>query len=118
MVLATLTALLVSLLIGGLALFIAAMIVHRERAGDYSHAIITALIGALVWALLAWIPLVGVLLALLGWIAVINFRYPGSWGRATVHAIVAWIAAIVIVLALDFLIPAFGFWEALGVPGV
>lgn len=36
---------------------------------DYSHAVITAFIGAVVWALTAWIPLLGPLIALIAWVA-------------------------------------------------
>ena len=65
----------VSLLIGGAAIHVAAKhVAFRRGPGGltYEHAVVTALLGAVAWALLSWIPLVGSLLALAGWIAVIH----------------------------------------------
>lgn len=84
---------------------------------DYGHVIVTALIGAIVWVVVAfffgWIPLLGPLLALLAYIAVINTRYPGGW----IHAIaISLIASLVVLYVLGSLgIAAF---DAFGVPGV
>ena len=59
----------VSLLLGGLAIHLAARYVtyrdHPWRRG-FDHAVITALVGSIVWAMLEWIPLIGSLLALIG----------------------------------------------------
>lgn len=109
----SLIAFIVALLIGGLAIYVAARLVVDVE--DYSHAVITALIGAIAWGLTAWIPLVGPLIALIVWIGVINWRYPGGWIDAAVIGIVAWVAALVILFLLD-LILELGI-GAFGVPG-
>jgi len=43
----------VSLLVGGLAIFIAAAVVTGTH--DYGHAVFTALVGAIVWGLTAFL---------------------------------------------------------------
>lgn len=107
-----------SLLIGGAAIHIAAKhVVYRGKPGglSFEHAVVTALLGALTWALLTWIPLVGSLLALVGWIGVIRWRYPGGWTKAGVTGAAAWAAAVVVLAALELL--GIGSVSALGVPG-
>ncbi|MFH5801284.1 hypothetical protein [Haladaptatus sp. CMAA 1911] len=115
----TLIVFIVSLLIGGFGIYVGAR-VTTEYAGSYGHAMITALIGAVVWGIISffvgWIPILGALLALVAWIGVINWRYPGGWGTAIVIGLVAWFAAaIVLYLFALFDIVASG---ALGIPGV
>ena len=107
----------VSLLIGALGIYIGARVVTDVE--DYTYAIVTALIGSIVWVIVAfffgWIPFLGPLLALIAYIAVINYRYPGGWGSAIVIALVAWIASFIVLYLLAALgIAAPG---ALGVPG-
>lgn len=112
-IIGSLVAFVVALLIGGLAIYVSARIV--VDAEDYSHAVITALIGAIAWALTAWIPIVGPLIALVVWVGVINWRYPGGWLDAAIIGIVAWIAALAILLVLNTLLDlGIG---AFGVPG-
>lgn len=108
----------VSLLIGALGIYIGARIV--ADVDDYTYAIVTALIGAIVWVVVAfffgWIPLLGPILALLAYIAVINTRYPGGWANAIVISLIAWVASLVVLYILGVMgITAF---EAFGVPGV
>jgi hypothetical protein len=108
----------VSLLVGGVAIYVAAdRVVYRDGVGglSFEHAVVTALLGAVAWALLAWVPLVGTLLALLGWVAVIHWRYPGDWKAAAVTGAAAWATAVVVLAALDLL--GVGSLSALGVPG-
>ncbi|MDZ7729824.1 MAG: hypothetical protein U5K37_00615 [Natrialbaceae archaeon] len=112
-VIGSLVAFIVALLVGGLAIYISARIVADED--EYSHAVITALIGAIAWAVTAWIPLIGPLIALVVWVAVINWRYPGGWVDAVVIGLVAWIAALVILFVLNSIL-GFGI-GAFGVPG-
>jgi len=112
-VIGSLAAFLVALLVGGLAIYISASIV--VGSDDYGHAVITALLGAIGWALTAWIPLVGLLVALVVWIGVINWRYPGGWGNAALIGLIAWIAALVILYVVD-LVLGLGI-VAFGVPG-
>lgn len=107
----------VSLLIGALGIYIGARVV--AGVDDYTYAIITALIGALVWAivgfLFGWIPLLGPLLTLLAYLAVINYRYPGSWINAAAIALIAWLAVLIVLYVLAFL--GVSTFDAVGVPG-
>lgn len=104
----------VALLVGGLAIYVSASIVADVQ--DYGHAVVTALVGAVGWALFSWIPLIGTLLALVVWIGVINWRYPGGWTQAAIIGVVAWLSALVILFVLN---TVFGIGiGAFGVPGV
>ena len=105
---------LVALLVGGLAIYLGAGLV--VGSDDYGHAVVTALLGAIVWALTSWIPLVGLLVALVVWVGVVNWRYPGGWGDAAVIGVVAWLSALVILFVLNAIL-GLGV-RALGVPGV
>ncbi|WP_435345924.1 hypothetical protein [Haloarchaeobius sp. HRN-SO-5] len=107
-----------SLLVGGAAIHVAARhAVYRDTPGGltYEHAVVTALFGAVAWALLSWVPLIGSLLALAGWVGVIRWRYPGGWTDAVVTGAAAWAAAVVVLAALELL--GVGSVSALGVPG-
>lgn len=108
----------VSLLIGALGIYLgASLIVDAE---DYTYAIVTALIGAIVWGVVGfffgWIPLLGPLLVFVAYLAVINARYPGGWVQAVGITLVAWVS-VLIVLYILAIVGVTGF-EAVGVPGV
>lgn len=108
----------VSLLIGGGAIHVAAkhVIARGEPGGlTFEHAVVTALLGAVAWALLSWIPLFGSLFGLVGWVAVIRWRYPGGWVKAGVTGAAAWAGAVVALAALELI--GLGSVSALGVPG-
>ena len=105
---------LVALLIGGLAIYISARIV--VDVDDYNHAVITAVIGAVAWALTSWIPLFGPVIALFVWIGVINWRYPGGWVKAAIIGVGAWLSALLILLLVNSVL-GLGI-GAFGVPGV
>lgn len=110
----SIVAFLVALLVGGLAIYVAASLVVDVE--DYSHAVVTALLGAIAWALTVWIPAIGPLIALIAWVWVINWRYPGDWIEAAAIGIVAWLAALAIIFVLDAILQlGVG---AFGVPGV
>ena len=117
MVVASAIVFVVSLLIGALGIYVGARVI--VGADDYNHAIVTALIGAIVWGVVGffvgWIPLLGPLLALLAYIAVINFRYPGDWTAAAMIGLLAWVT----VLAVLYVLAALGItaFDAVGVPG-
>ena len=117
MVLASLVVFLVSLLIGAVGIFVGAKVVVDTE--DYTYALVTALIGAIVWALvgffLGWIPLLGPILVFLAYLAVINSRYPGDWVEAVAITVIAWVSVLVVLYVLAFL-GVTGF-EAAGVPG-
>lgn len=115
MVLVTLLAHALGLVVGALALFVAAQLVHGEQ-NDVGHAAWTAVVGSVVWTVLAWVPLIGVLLAAVGWLGVIRWRYPGSWAHAVTVAAVAWLAALGGLFVLNALgLPVF---DAVGIPFV
>jgi len=95
----SLVAFVIALLIGGLAIYISARFVID--VDDYSHAVVTAFLGAIGWALTAWIPLIGPVIALVVWIGVINWRYPGGWTKAAIIGLGAWISALVILFVVN-----------------
>lgn len=108
----------VSLLIGALGIYVGARAV--VGSDDYSYAIVTALIGAIVWVVaaffLGWVPLLGPLAALFAYVTVINIRYPGGYLEAVAIALLAWVASLAVLYVLALLnIAAF---EAVGVPGL
>ncbi|OVE85970.1 hypothetical protein [Natronolimnobius baerhuensis] len=108
----------VSLLIGAVGIYAGAKVI--VDADDYTYAIITALIGAVVWALVGfffgWIPLLGPALVLVAYLAVVNARYPGGWVDAAAITIVAWVSVLIVLYVLA-LVGVTGF-DAVGVPGV
>lgn len=104
---------LVGLFVGGLALFVAAELVGAGN-NDLEYGLVTALVGAVVWAVLSLVPLVGWLLAPVGWVGVINWRYPGDWQQAVVVAVVAWVVALVVLYVLGAL--GLGGLSAVGIP--
>ncbi|MFB6218876.1 MAG: hypothetical protein ABEH77_06820 [Halobacteriaceae archaeon] len=103
----------VSLLVGGAAIYAGGRLFTGED--DFGNAVVTALAGAVAWALLAWVPLAGSFLALVAWIAVIDWRYPGGWLRASAIGVAAWVAAVVVLAALELV--GVGGVSAFGVPG-
>jgi hypothetical protein len=107
----------VSLLIGAVGIYVGARVVTGHD--DYTYAIVTALIGAVIWAvvglLFGWIPFLGPLLALVAYVAVINYRYPGGWLNAILIALIAWIASLAVLYVLALV--GIGAFEAVGVPG-
>lgn len=92
----------VALLVGGLAIYFAGWLLTDTT--EYARAVITALIGAIVWALTSWIPLIGPIIALIAWIWVIKWRYPGGWVRAIAMGLIAWLSALVILYILNDLL--------------
>ncbi|WP_418282183.1 hypothetical protein [Halorubrum sp. DTA98] len=112
----SLVAFLVSLLVGGLAIFIAASVVTGTK--EYGHAVFTALVGAIVWGvselLLSWVPVVGEFIPLIAWIWVIRRRYGTSWLNAGIIGFIAWGSAILVLTVLPFA----GVTDAVGVPFV
>ncbi|MFC6732207.1 MULTISPECIES: hypothetical protein [unclassified Haladaptatus] len=104
----------VSLLVGGFGIYVGARVI--TDVDDYGQAVITALIGAVVWAVLSFLPLIGTLLALIAYIAVVNWRYPGGWVNAIAIALVAWVTATVVLFILGTL--NIISLSAIGIPGV
>lgn len=108
----------VGLLVGAFGIYVGARLIVDVE--DYSYAIVTALIASVLWAIvglfLGWIPLVGPIIALIVYIGVLNWRYPGGWLRATAIALIAWAASLVVL----YVIAAIGIttFDAVGVPGI
>lgn len=111
----------VSLLIGGFAIHVGSIIAFTSR--NYSHAVLTALLGALAWAIVDFgLSELGVsglpasVAGLLVWIYVVRLRYSVGWIRAAIVAAAAWLAALFVLV----LFAAFGVGnvEAFGVPGL
>ncbi|AFO55307.1 MULTISPECIES: hypothetical protein [unclassified Natrinema] len=98
-VIGSFVAFLVALLVGGLAIFASARLI--VGVDDYSHAVVTAILGAVAWGVTSWIPLLGPILALIAWVWVINWRYPGGWGTAAAIGVIAWFAALGILFVLN-----------------
>ena len=109
--------LLVNLLIGTIAIYAGARLVIDADTG-VGRAAVTALLGALAWALVSffvgWIPLLGPLLTLLAWIGVINWQYPGGWVSAVGIGLLAWLISVAVLVAFST-VGLVGI-EALGVP--
>lgn len=108
----------VSLLIGALGIYAGARVITDRD--DYAHAVVTALVGAVVWVVVAffvgWIPFLGPLLALLAYVSVINFRYPGGYRDAIAISLVAWVASLLVLYVLAA--AGVSTFEAVGVPGL
>lgn len=104
----------VALLIGGLGIYVGASLVTGEE--DFGYAVVTALVGAIAWALTSWIPLVGPLIALIVWVWVIHWRYKGGWVAAAMIGLVAWLAATVVLVVLNGVL-SLGL-GAFGIPGI
>lgn len=103
MVVGAIVSFVVSLLVGALAIYLAGALIADVR--DYEHAIVTALVGAVVWfvtaLLFGWIPLLGPLLVLLAYLWVIKSRYPGGWVDAGLIAVTAWVASVILLSVLS-----------------
>lgn len=92
---------LLGLLVGGLALFVAGRFVSGGRS--YGHAVLTAVIGAVAWAMLSPLPLLGPVVALAAWVTILKWRYPVGWLRAAGIGAAAWVVAVVVTAALELL---------------
>ena len=108
----------VSLLIGAIGIYTGAKVIVDSE--DYTYALVTALLGAIIWGVVGfffgWIPLLGPLLVFVAYLAIINARYPGGWVDAAAITIVAWLSVLIVLYVLA-LVGVTGF-DAVGVPGV
>ncbi len=106
----------IGLLIGAIGIYVGGRVVTGIE--DYTYAIGTAFIGAIVWAITAFflggIPGIGPLIVLLAWIWIINRRYPGGWGNAALIGLIAWITVLAVLAVLAW--AGVGNFEAIGVP--
>jgi len=108
----------VGVLVGGLGIYVGAALI--AGGGSYEKAVTTAIVGALVWALVGtffgWVPLLGPALTLVAYLAVLNVAYPGGWVEAAGIAIVAWLTLVLVFAVLGPL--GLGVFSAVGVPWV
>ena len=111
----------VSLLIGGFAIHIGAKFAFASR--DYSHAVVTALLGAVAWAVvdigLSRVGISGLFASVVGllvWIYVVRFRYEVGWIRAGIVGVGAWLSALIVLAVLAAV--GIGNLDAFGVPGL
>lgn len=113
----TLVAFVVGLLVGALGIYVGARVLSDVE--DYTYALVTAFVATVIWVVVAlvvgWIPLLGPILALLAYVGVLNWRYPGGWLRAAAIALIAWVASLVVLYVLAVI--GFTTFEAVGVPG-
>lgn len=118
---ASLLVFVVSLLIGGFGIYVGATLALKKK--NYSHAVVTALLGALAWLLVdiafAELGVLGPLASVVGlivWIWVIKWRYRVGWLRASLIGLGAWLGALIALTVLSIL--GVSALEAYGVPGV
>jgi hypothetical protein len=106
----------VSLLIGGLGVFVGASLLAGSR--DYGHAVVTAALGSLVWAvvgfLIGGVPVLGPVLVFLAYLAVIKWRYRTGWITAAGITLVAYVTVLVVLAVLS----DFGAGIVTDIPGV
>lgn len=115
----SLVLLIVTLLIGGLGIHVGASLLAGSR--DYGHAVVTAVIGSLVWGItsffLGGVPVLGPVLVFLAYLAVIKWRYRAGWITAVGITLVAYVTVLV-VLALLSNLGAGIVSDIPGIPGV
>jgi hypothetical protein len=105
----------VSLLIGGIGIWVGARLF--AGASSYAYAVVTAGLGALVWGLMSYLfggSLIGPVVTLLAYLAVIKWRYRTDWITAAGIALVGWISALVVLGALASV--GVGSFRAIGIP--
>lgn len=110
----------ISLLIGGFAIHTGAKLAFASK--DFSHAVLTALLGAMAWAvvdfILSGIGAGGLLASFVGlvvWIWVVRWQYGVGWIRASVVGFGAWLSALLVLAILAVF--NVGNLGAFGVPG-
>lgn len=117
MVLGSLLSFVVGLLVGGLAIHVAATLI--VGSSTYEKAIVTAAIASIAWALtslfLGWIPLLGPAVVLVVYIGIINMQYRGGWLKAAGIGLTAWVASLLVLMLLS--VVGIGV-EVVGVPGI
>lgn len=85
------------LVVGTLGIHLGAILVLGQSS--IQTAAFTAVGGAVVWFLAShffgWVPLLGIVLTFIVWLAFVNGQYPGGLRDAAKIAGIAWVASIV-----------------------
>lgn len=102
MVLGSIVSFVVSLLLSGVAIYIAASMLTDVQ--DFGLAVVTALLGTIAMMVagffLGWIPLIGFIAALIAYLTVVNIAYPGGYVKAAGISVVAFVTEIIVALFL------------------
>lgn len=106
-----------SLIVVSIATYASTALLADETS--YVHSIVTALLTSAVWFGVTYLtggPFVvaGPILAVLAYVAAVNWRYSGGWIRAGSITLATWIANVAILYALA--LAGISSFEALGVP--
>jgi len=105
-----------SLIIGAFGVYVGAVVVTGTE--EFGQALITALIGAVVWSLASFflmgVPYVGPILVLGAYLVVIKWQYSTSWPRSGGIALLAWVVGLGVLSLLSTI--GIGSLEAVGIP--
>lgn len=106
-----------SLIVVSIATYASTAILTDESS--WLHSLVTAVLTSAVWFGVTYLTgsafaIAGPILAVVAYVAVVNWRYPGGWIRAGSIALVTWIATFVIIYGLALV--GISSFEALGVP--
>ena len=105
-----------SLVIGAFGVHVGAVVV--TGTDDFGEAIVTALVGAVVWSVASYflmgVPYVGPLLTLAAYLFVIKWRYGTTWLRSGGVALLAWVVGLGVLSFLSVL--GVGSLDAIGIP--
>jgi hypothetical protein len=95
----------VGLVVGTLGIHLGAIVILGQSS--IGTAAFTAAGGAVVWFLAShffgWVPLLGIVLTFIVWLAFVNGQYPGGLVDAAKIAGIAWVASIVADYILKFM---------------
>lgn len=114
----TVLAFALGLVVGSFGIYVGGRVV--TDIDDFAYAVMTALLGAIAWAiadaLVGGIVLLGPILVLVIWIAFISFRYPGGLGNAILIGLVAWLVTLAVGYVLTAVLGV-ATPDAIGIPG-
>lgn len=105
-----------SLIIGAFGVHVGALVV--TRTDDFGKALITALVGAVIWSLASYlflgVPYVGPALTLAAYLLIVKWRYGTTWPESVGIALLAWIVGLGVLSVLSTV--GLGSLDALGIP--
>lgn len=105
-----------SLVIGAFGVHVGALVV--TKTDDFGKALVTALVGAVVWSLASYlfggVPYIGPALTLAAYLLVVKWQYGTTWPRSGGIALLAWIVGLGVLSLLSML--GLGSLDAIGIP--